>query len=81
MCLVLDENAVVPDSWRAPMLSSYICTEENWGNVNSLNKSDRYTASWLAYASAIYSDSHDDSATTGYFFEIHVTSPPANKYK
>ena len=63
------------------MLSSYICTEENWGNVNSLNKSDRYTASWLAYASAIYSDSHDDSATTGYFFEIHVTSPPANKYK
>ena len=63
------------------MLSSYICTEENWGNVNSLNKSDRYTASWLAYANAIYSDSHDESATTGCFFELHVTGPPANMYK
>ena len=80
MCLVFDENAAVPDSWRAPILYSYICTE-NWRKVDSINKLDRYTASWLAYASAIYSDSHDDSATTGYFFEIHVTSPPANKYK
>ena len=53
MGLVLDENAVVPDGWRAPMLSSYIGTEENWGNVISLYKSDRYTASWLAYASPI----------------------------
>ena len=56
MSLVLDENAVVPDSSRARMMSSYICAEENWGNVSSLNKSDRYTASWLAYASAVYSD-------------------------
>ena len=68
---VLDENAVVPDSWRAPMLSSYICTEENWGFVNLLNKSDSRTASWFAYASAIYSDSHDESAT----------GPPANMRK
>ena len=51
------------------MLSSYICTEENWGNVNSLKKSDRYTASLLAYASAIYSDLHDKSAITGCFFD------------
>ena len=63
------------------MLSSYICTEENWGNVNSLNKPDRYTGSWLAYASAIYFDSYDESATTGCFFELDVTGPPANMYK
>ena len=81
MGLVLDENAVVPDGWRAPMLSSYIGTEENWGNVISLYKSDRYTASWLAYASAIYVDLHDESATTGCFFDLHVTGPPANMYK
>ena len=63
------------------MLSSYIYTEENWGNVNSINKSDRCTASWLVYASAIYSDSHDEHGTAGCFFEFHVTGPPANMYK
>ena len=75
MCLVLDENAVLPESWRAPMLSSYIITE-NWRNVNPTNQT--YTASWLAYAGAIYSDSHDESATTCCFFELHVSGPPAN---
>ena len=63
------------------MLSSHIITEENWGNVDSLNKSDKYTSSWFAYASAIYSDSHDESATTGCCFELHVAGPPANMYK
>ena len=80
MCLILDENAVVPDGSRGHMLSSYICTEENWGNVDSLNKSDKCTASWLAYASTIYSDSHDESATTGCFFELHVTGPHAKTH-
>lgn len=28
--------------------------------------------SWLAFASAIYSDAHDDSATTGCCLELHV---------
>ena len=63
------------------MLSSYICTEENWGNFNSLNKSVRFTAFLLAHASAIYSDARDESATTGCFFELYVTGPPANMYK
>ena len=63
------------------MLSSYICMGYNWGNVNSLNKPDRCTVSWLAYASAIYSDLHDESATTGCFFELHVTGLPADMCK
>ena len=55
--------------------------KETGKKVNSLNKSDRYSASWLAYVSAIYSDSHDESATTGCLFELHGTGPPANMYE
>ena len=39
--LVVDENAVVPDSWRVSMLSSYVWANESWRNVNSLtNQTD-----------------------------------------
>ena len=74
VCFVYDENAVVPGSWRAPVLSSYICTGEIWGNVSSLNESETYTASWLAYGSAMYSDSHDEvmQPPIDCFFELHV---------
>lgn len=38
---VLAEKAALPARYRAPMLSSYICTEENCGKVSSHKKSER----------------------------------------
>ena len=81
MCLVFDDSAVVPEELRCcPRTSAQKKTGETL--IRSTNQTDTsYTASWLAFASPIYSDSHDESATIGCFFELHVTGPPANMYK